>query len=118
MATIHLTKGQFKKRIADYEKSKEKIDFLGDKPAIIDFYAVWCGPCRMFSPVFEEVSDEYLGKVDFYKVNVEEEEELAALFNVRSIPTIVFIPMNGNYRIVQGAIGKPQLKQAVDEILL
>lgn len=118
MATIHLTKGQFKKRIADYEKSKEKIDFLGDKPAIIDFYAAWCGPCRMFSPVFEEVSDEYFGKVDFYKVNVEEEEELAALFNVRSIPTIVFIPTNGNYRIVQGAIGKPQLKQAVDEILL
>ena len=70
MATIHLTKGQFKKRIADYEKNKEKIDFLGDKPAIIDFYAAWCGPCRMFSPVFEEVSDEYFGKVDFLPLDI------------------------------------------------
>ncbi len=118
MATINLTKGQFAKRIASYEKRMEKIDFLGTKPAVIDFYAAWCGPCRMFSPVFEEVSDEYSGRVSFYKVNVEDEEELAALFNVRSIPTIVFIPMDGNYRIVQGAIGKPQLKQAIDEILL
>ena len=117
-ATIHLTDEQFRKRIADYSKSSGRFEFLGSRPAVVDFYAAWCGPCKMFSPVFEEVSGEYAGKVDFYKVNVEEEEKLASFFSVRSIPTLLFIPKNGKYRIVQGAIGKPQLKQAVDEILL
>ena len=106
------------KRIADYEAVPGRFEFLGEKPALIDFYAAWCGPCRMLAPVLEEISDEYSGKIDVYKVNVDEEEELASLFNVRSIPTLVFIPLNGKIEVTQGAMGKPQLKGAVERALL
>lgn len=118
MATIHLTKEQFLKRIADYEAVPGRFEYLGKRPALIDFYAAWCGPCRMLAPILEEISGEYSGKIDVYKVNVDEEEELASLFNVRSIPTLVFIPMNGKIEVMQGAMGKPQLKAAVERILL
>lgn len=118
MATVHLTKEQFLRRIADYEKNPDSFKFLGSRPALIDFYAGWCGPCKMLAPVLEEVSDEYAGRVDIYKVDVEQEEELAALFRVRSIPTLVYIPMNGQIKITQGAVGKPQLKEAIENILL
>ncbi len=117
MATVNLTKGQFMKRIADYEKNPGEFKFLGDKPALIDFYAGWCAPCKMFAPVFEEVSAEYTGRVDFYKVDVEQEEKLASLFSVRSIPTLVFIPLNGPIRITQGAVGKPQLREEIEGLL-
>jgi len=118
MATVHLTKEQFLRRIADYEKNPDSFRFLGSRPALIDFYAGWCGPCKMLAPLLEEVSDEYAGRVDIYKVDVEQEEELAALFRVRSIPTLVYIPMNGQIRVTQGAVGKPQLKEAIENILL
>ena len=113
-----MTKEQFLKRIADYEKNPDSFRFLGSRPALIDFYAGWCGPCKMLAPVLEEVSDEYAGRVDIYKVDVEQEEELAALFKVRSIPTLVYIPMDGQIRVTQGAVGKPQLKAAIESILL
>lgn len=118
MATIHLTKEQFLKRIADYEKNPKGFEFLGERPALIDFYADWCGPCKMLAPVLETVSDKYSGRVDVYKVNVDQEEELASLFNVRSIPTLVFIPMNGELKITQGAVGQPQLEEAINRFLL
>lgn len=118
MATIHLTKEQFIKRIADYEKNPTGFKFLGERPALIDFYADWCGPCKMLAPVLETVSDKYSGRVDVYKVNVDQEEELASLFNVRSIPTLVFIPMNGELKITQGAVGQPQLEEAINRFLL
>ena len=118
MATVHLTKEQFLRRIADYEKNPDSFRFLGSRPALIDFYAGWCGPCKMLAPLLEEVSAEYAGRVDIYKVDVEQEEELAALFRVRSIPTLVYIPMDGQIRVTQGAVGKPQLKEAIENILL
>lgn len=118
MATVHLTKEQFLRRIADYEKNPDSFRFLGSRPVLIDFYAGWCGPCKMLAPLLEEVSDEYAGRVDIYKVDVEQEEELAALFRVRSIPTLVYIPMDGQIRVTQGAVGKPQLKEAIENILL
>ncbi|MBR3615507.1 MAG: thioredoxin [Bacteroidaceae bacterium] len=118
MATVHLTKEQFLRRIADYEKNPDSFRFLGSRPALIDFYAGWCGPCKMLAPLLEELSDEYAGRVDIYKVDVEQEEELAALFRVRSIPTLVYIPMDGQIRVTQGAVGKPQLKEAIENILL
>lgn len=118
MAIVHLTKAQFLKRIADYEKNPDSFEFLGDKPALIDFYASWCGPCKMLAPVLEEVAAEYDNRIDVYKVDVEQEEELASLFSVRSIPTLVFIPLNGQIRVTQGAVGKPQLKEAIEKILL
>lgn len=113
-----MTKEQFLRRIADYEKNPDSFRFLGSRPALIDFYAGWCGPCKMLAPLLEEVSDEYAGRVDIYKVDVEQEEELAALFRVRSIPTLVYIPMDGQIRVTQGAVGKPQLKEAIENILL
>ena len=116
--TIKLDKEGFLKRVVDFENSPTQWKYLGDKPAIIDFYADWCGPCKMLAPVLETVSDKFAGKVDIYKVNVDQEEELASLFNVRSIPTLVFIPMNGELKIAQGAVGQPQLEEAINRLLL
>ena len=118
MATIHLTGEQFIARVGDYRSNPGHFDFLGDRPALIDFYAEWCGPCKMLAPVLEEVSDEYAGKVDVYKVNVDAEEELAMLFGLRSIPTLIFIEKDGTMHRSQGAMGKPQLKEAIEKTLL
>ena len=118
MATIHLTNEQFINRVADYKSYPGSFKFLGDKPALIDFYAEWCGPCKMLAPVLEEVSNEYAGKVDVYKINVDEEEDLASLFGIRSIPTLIFIEKNGTMHRSQGAMGKPQLKEAIEKVLL
>lgn len=118
MATIHLTSEQFMARVGDYKSNPGHFEFLGDKPALIDFYAEWCGPCKMLAPVLEELSGEYAGKVDIYKVNVDEEEELAMLFGIRSIPTLIFIGQDGTMHRSQGAMGKPQLKEAIEKTLL
>ena len=118
MATIHLTNEQFINRVADYKSYPGSFKFLGDKPALIDFYAEWCGPCKMLAPVLEEVSNEYAGKVDIYKINVDEEEDLASLFGIRSIPTLIFIEKNGTMHRSQGAMGKPQLKETIEKVLL
>lgn len=118
MATIHLTNEQFIARVGDYRSNPGHFEFLGDKPALIDFYAEWCGPCKMLAPVLEELSDEYTGKVDIYKVNVDEEEELAMLFGIRSIPTLIFIEQNGTMHRSQGAMGKLQLKEVIEKTLL
>ena len=117
MATIHLTNEQFIARVGDYRSNPGQFDFLGDKPALIDFYAEWCGPCKMIAPVLEELSDEYAGKVDIYKVNVDSEEELANAFGIRSIPTLYFIPMNGQPQRTMGAMPKEQLKKMLDNLL-
>lgn len=117
MATIHLTKEEFLKRVSNFEANSGKWEFLGDKPAVVDFFAKWCGPCKALSPILEEVSEEYAGKVDIYKVDVDEEEELAMAFNIRTIPTLLFIPMNGNPKILVGGLPKNKLKEAIDSIL-
>mgnify|MGYP003556789621 FL=1 len=116
MAIIHLNMAGFLRRVADIENKEWK--FLGERPALIDFYAPWCGPCKMLSPVLEELSDEFEGKVDIYKVNVDEEEELSAAFGIRSVPTLIFVPMNGAPQMSAGALQKPQLKEAIERILL
>lgn len=118
MATIHLKKADFIKRVADVDNNSGKFKFLGNKPALIDFYAEWCGPCRMLSPVIEDLSDDFAGKVDVYKVNVDEEEDLARVFGIRSVPTLIFVPMSGALQRTQGAMGKSQLKEAIENILL
>ena len=117
MATIHLTKDEFLKRVSNFENNSGRWEFLGDKPAVVDFFAQWCGPCKALSPILEEVSDEYAGKVDIYKVDVDEEEELAMAFNIRTIPTLLFIPMNENPKILVGGLPKNKLKEAIDSIL-
>lgn len=118
MATIHLTKEEFLQKVADFEKNPGTWKFLGDKPALIDFYAPWCGPCKMLSPVLDELSQEYSGKIDIYKINVDEEEELSMVFGIRSVPTLIFVPLDGAPQRAAGALSKQQLVQAFEEILL
>ena len=118
MATLNISYSAFCKEIADLENNPNDWKFLGARPALIDFYASWCGPCKMLAPVLEELSVEYEGKVDIYKINVDEEEELASLFSIRSIPTLIFIEKNGTMHRSQGAMGKPQLKEAIEKVLL
>ena len=118
MKTIELTEADFLKKIVDYEKNPEEWIYLGDKPAIIDFYASWCGPCKMVAPVLEELAAEYDGQIYVYKVNTEQEQELAALFNIRSIPSFLFIPMNDNPQMAMGAMPKSSFKEAIDGVLL
>jgi thioredoxin len=117
MSAINLTKGGFERRVATIESIKEGWKFLGDKPAIIDFYASWCGPCQRLMPTIEEIASEYEGKVDIYKVNVDEEQALAEAFGIRSIPTLYFIPMKGQPQRSMGAMPKEQLKKMLDSII-
>lgn len=113
-----LTKNTFLEKVNNYEQNGKEWNFLGDKPAIIDFYASWCGPCKMIAPILEELSKEYQGKVDFYKVDTEKEPELAAAFNIRSIPAILFIPLKGTPQMNVGAMRKDEFKQMIDSMLL
>lgn len=117
MATINLTKGGFLKRVADYENSPQEWKFLGDKPALIDFYASWCGPCKALSPILEELAEEYAGKIDIYKVNVDDERELASLFRIRTVPTLVFVPLSGSPQMSAGAPSKAQLRKMLESLL-
>ncbi len=116
--TINLTRADFLEKVANFEKNPEKWEYLGDKPAIIDFYADWCGPCKMIAPVLEELAKEYDGQIYIYKVNTEVEQQLAAEFGIRSIPTLLFVPMDEAPQMAQGALPKDALKQAIDEVLL
>lgn len=118
MGTIHITKAEFLAKVANYEKNPTEWKYLGDKPCIIDFYANWCGPCKMIAPILEDLAKEYDGKIYIYKVNTEEEQELAGAFGIRSIPSILFCPMNGAPQMAQGAMPKDSFKQAINEVLL
>lgn len=118
MTTIHLTKSEFLAKVANYETNPTEWKYLGDRPAIIDFYASWCGPCKMIAPILEELAAEYGDSIYIYKINTEEEQELAAAFNIRSIPTLLFIPMEGTPQMAQGAMPKASLKEAIDKVLL
>ena len=117
MKTEHLTKAEFLTKVFDYENNKEW-KYQGDTPAIIDFYADWCGPCKMIAPVLEELAKEYDGKVKIYKIDTEAEQELAAVFGIRSIPSILFIPKEGQPQMAQGALPKPAMENAINDILL
>lgn len=115
--TIKLTTEDFKNKVFNYETDKEW-NYKGTLPAIIDFYADWCGPCRMVAPVLEELAKEYEGKINIYKVDTEAEPELSAVFGIRSIPTFLFIPAKGQPAMQPGAFPKQVFKQIIDEYLL
>lgn len=118
MKTIELTKETFKQKVMDYEANPKEWKFAGTKPAIIDFYATWCGPCKQTAPILEELANEYDGKIDVYKVDVDQQQELAGLFSVQSIPTLLFIPMEGAPQKVVGAMGKAQFEDVIKQVLL
>lgn len=117
MATIHLNAQDFKDRIFNYETEQEW-KFKGDKAAIIDFYADWCGPCKSIAPVLEELSDQYKDDLVIYKIDTDKEMELSSLFGIQSIPTLLFIPLNGNPMVQKGALPKNILQQIIDDRLL
>ena len=117
MGTIKLSTEDFKEKIFDYTKSSEW-SYQGEEPAIIDFYADWCGPCKMVAPILEELAEEYDGKVKIYKVDTEKEQELSAVFGIRSIPSLLFIPKNGQPMMQPGALPKEAFKQVIDKELL
>jgi len=114
--THMLTKAEFLTKIFDYENKKDW-DYQGDVPALIDFYADWCQPCKMVAPILEELSVEYDGKLKIYKIDTEAEQELAGIFGIRSIPSLLFIPKDGKPQMAQGALPKPQLKEAIESVL-
>lgn len=114
----HLTEKTFKQKVMDYDKNPKDWVFEGNKPAIVDFYADWCRPCRMIAPYLEELSVEYAGKIDVYKVNTDEERELSAVFGIESLPTVLFIPMQGRPSSQLGAMSKESYKKIIDEFLL
>lgn len=117
-AAKHLTKVEFKEKVFDYENAGGEWKYLGDRPAIVDFYATWCGPCKKIAPVLEKLAKEYDGKIYVYKVDTDRERELAAAFGIRSIPTLLFIPMEGDPQVAMGALPEETLKEAVDNFLL
>ena len=111
-----LTKETFKEKVFNFEKNKDW-KFEGKVPAIIDFYADWCGPCKMVSPVLEELSKEYEGKLNIYKVDTEQEQELAGAFGIRSIPSMLFVPQEGQPQMAAGALPKDALEKAMEDVL-
>jgi thioredoxin len=112
----HLTKETFKEKVFNFETNKEW-KFEGEIPCVIDFYADWCAPCKMVSPILEELATEYDGKLNIYKVNTEQEQELASMFGIQSIPSLLFVPKEGQPQMAMGALPKDTFKKAFDEVL-
>jgi len=120
---IHLTKADFLKKVANYESNPQEWKYLGDKPCIIDFYADWCGPCKIAAPILEELAAEYSNDIYVYKINTEEERELAAVFGIQSIPAFLFCPMDKQPQMSAGIAKTPEdtkamFKNVIDSYLL
>ncbi len=113
--TENLTKKDFLEKVFNYEVHQDW-KYEGTEPAIIDFWASWCGPCKMVAPILEEISEEYSGKVKVYKVNTEEEQELAGSFGIKSIPSLLFVPMDGKPQMAAGALPKDGFKKAIQDV--
>lgn len=113
----HLTKETFLEKVFNFEKNQEW-KFEGSLPCLIDFYADWCGPCKMVAPILEELSKEYEGKINIYKVNTEVEQELAGAFGIQSIPSLLFCPKDGKPQMAMGALPKQAMTDAINEVLL
>lgn len=114
----NLTTADFKRLVMDYEAHPQEWVFQGKRPAVVDFYATWCGPCKMTAPVVEKLAGEYAGKVDFYKVDIDKEQELASAFGIQSIPTFLFVPLNGAPTIQMGAMQREDFEKIIKAVLL
>ena len=112
----YLTTSDFRKKIMDYEAHPDEWVFAGSRPAVIDFYTTWCGPCKMMAPVVESLAEKYAGKIDFYKVDIDQESELASVFGISSIPTFLFIPVKGKPSVQMGAMQKEDFEGLIDKI--
>ncbi len=122
-APVHITKAEFLKLVMDFEKSPEEWKFQGDKPCLIDFYADWCAPCRITSPILDQLAKDYAGKINVYKVDVDKEQELAGVFGVQSIPAFLFCPVEGKPTMSAGIAGSPEATKQmfitqIEELLL
>ena len=115
---IHLDKSMFLSKVLDYEKNPNEWNYLGDKPAIIDFYATWCGPCKAVSPILEDLAKEYAGKIYIYKIDIDQEQELAAIFGIQSVPSFLFIPLKEKPQMAMGALPKENFLQIINDFLL
>lgn len=115
-AVTQLSAADFRLKIMDYESHQTEWVFEGKRPAVIDFYTTWCGPCKMMAPIVEEMAKAYAGKVDFYKVDIDKEQELAQTFGIQSIPTFLFIPVKGKPTMQMGAMPKETFEKMVKEI--
>jgi thioredoxin len=116
--TSELTKKEFLQKVWNFETSPKAFKYLGNKPAIIDFHAVWCGPCKKLNPILEELALKYKNKVIFYKIDVDKEKELAQGFGIQSIPTILFIPRKGEPSLSAGLLSKEDLIKIIEEQLI
>ncbi|MCD6355089.1 MAG: thioredoxin [Prolixibacteraceae bacterium] len=112
----HLTKETFKEKVFNWEENKEW-KYAGTKPCMIDFYADWCSPCKMVAPILEELQKEYGENLVIYKVNTEEQQELAGLFGIQSIPSLLFVPQDGQPQMAMGALPKPTFEKAIADVL-
>jgi thioredoxin len=117
MASIHLSTEEFKEKVFDFDTQKEWV-YKGQLPALIDFYADWCGPCQMVAPIVEELATEYDGRIVIYKIDTEQEIELSSVFGIQSIPTFLFIPLQDTPTIQPGAVPKNIFKEMIESLLL
>ena len=117
-APIHLTKAEFISKVANFTVNPTDWKYLGDKPCIIDFYATWCGPCKMVAPILDDLASQYDGQIYIYKVDVDAEPEIAAAYGIQSIPTLFFCPVNGMPQMSQGAMPKESFQKMITEVLL
>jgi thioredoxin len=114
--TENLTKETFLEKVFNFEENKEW-KFEGQVPALIDFYADWCGPCKTIAPILEQLSEEYGDKINIYKIDTEAEQELSAAFGIRSIPSMLFCPMGEQPQMANGALPKPELERIIADVL-
>ena len=105
-------------KVANFEANQDEWKYLGDKPAIIDFHASWCGPCKVIAPILEELAAEYGDSIYVYKVDIDKEQEIATAFNIRAIPVLLFVPMEGAPQMAQGAMSKDTIREAIEKVLL
>ena len=117
-SVIQMNKQMFLDKVFDYTTSATEWKYQGDKPAVIDFYATWCGPCRMVAPILKDLAKEYGDSIVIYKVDTDKEKELSMAMGIRSLPTIVFIPKTGQPQVIVGAAEEATFRRAIDEVLL
>lgn len=118
MKAKEITNAYFLEHVFNYMANPQEWKFEGERPAIVDFYASWCGPCKAMAPHLDKIAEEYAGRIDVLKVDIDQEAELAHVFNIRSVPTLLFIPREGNPQQAQGALSYGQLKEAVEAVLM